>query len=537
MSRNVIVVFFVSLIAYLTGCEDGLQLLENVPVGNANLAITGFPDKGVLREDTLTIYGHGFNPISYQNTVLFPTVSVQEPWVDPEGNVTDSLVYRVTQYSLPAVVADSSPDSLKVLIPSDAVFGQVIITFGVDTARSPQPYNLISTELRPRIVSYVPQFGGPGVRLNMTVSNMIQDVEKMIVGFGELNVIPDEVYFSSLFVKIPELPGGPVDLRVGKKIEGGDTLWSAPVNLGVLPGLLDIPEIVVSYNGDFSNSSFTGVIGYGEVVQGETSQIELNVSGNDAVSRGVAYNLVTGKVYWLDVSAPALVLGNIPSATGNSKVLNLNQPYNDLVRVIQGGQEYFYLGGNQIRRIKVNENFVIPAGDPLGSRKVWPAGTPSSTTTNITNLEIVGSNVFWIDDIARTVNKGVLSADGLSFTTVETIYDASSGIQVPFGLAVDQIGGSIYLTQFETVTGGNVSRLLKGSLDGSLELEVLQEYKQTGDYAFDVEIDTEESYLYWANGRADSEGGIYRVPLANATTKPQLVYQFPNPRYFEINTQ
>ncbi len=536
MKRNLVVaLYFITALTILFSCDDEFQLMKNIKVGNPDLAITGFsPPAGVLREDTLTIYGSAFNPLTYQNQIFFPLVSSKELWVNEQGEVTDSVIYRVTKYAHnPALVVDSSPDSIKVIIPTDAVNGPVRVGFGVDTVISPMNYNLLTTELRPKIQSFVPTFGPPGITLNMEVRDGFLEVERVVVAFGSYIGHPYEISgsegLSSVFINIPNIFAGPVDLRVGKKLES-DTLWSTPINFGILPVEKNVIPLVVTFDGNDTGGSQAvyGDVGYGEQVDGVTNLVELEKTEDTDSPGGIAYNSENENVYWLrnnGGTACTLFQGNVNAKKADNYNLNFPQLFSDVVFAKAGTKNYLYLAGKVIRRIEVNNQLASVTNIKL-------YGDPN-TQSVITNLKKVGNTFYWVDNALKKIVKGELAANGSSLINVASIYDEADGLLTPQAMAIHE--DDIFLSVYD-ITG---YRIVKGSVDGTEPLTMFQEYEkietqaEANNLIQDLEVDHVNNYLYWSD-KNNEANGVFRKLLNNPGSTPKIIYQFPFAQYFDL---
>lgn len=520
--------FLFLLFILLAACEDSFQLMENNPVGNKNARVHNFgPENGVLRLDTLIIYGEGFNPLNYQNDVYFPTAVSTSQYVDENGQVTDSVVYRYEFFgptgSIPAAVADATGNELRVIVPTYAVDGPVLIVYGVDTVRSTGNYNLITTELRPIITSYVPQFGGPGLQIQINVQNSFAEKNRMVVGFGRVNVMPDTILQASgILAKVPNIFPGPTDLRVGKVLEGGDTLWSRPpVNFGILPVPQKVKPVIATFGtGDEQ-------LGTGEFDEGQVN-LDIYITGDGKLPAGVTFDAEEEIAYWIDDqgSTGGLIIGDLGANNAVLKINTLFQRFRDLVFVEKESKKFVYIAGKVIRQVEFNPNFTIKAS-LLSFRD-------TDANSEVSNIKVVGNNVYWCDQALKKIMKGQLAATGPAIQNAAVLYDASDGLVDPVGIAVNERDGFVYITD-QVRSGSKIENIIwRGTLNESTTLITFhQKLVSLGGAKFiDVEADLEDNFLYWAAGE-----GIYRKPLGSPEAQEQPIYQFPSAKYFELIEQ
>lgn len=515
-------IYFLLLAA--VSCDD-FQLYENTPVGNGQLSITSLtPARGPLRGDTLTIIGSGFNPVPYQNTVNFAAQVEERPYVNDKGEVTDSILYVVVQLTPSARVVDATPTSLKVIVPDATVTGPVLVSFGVDTIASPQTFELISTLKRPVITAIDPEFGSPGTQL---VMSGVYFVESMVASFGGTYVpVSNPGSTSNLVFRVPSVFSGPTDLRVGSITESNDTLWSSSVNFGVLPSPRAVPFMLATVSGQG--------IGQAEVVDGRTDISYYDVDlDEDITPQGISLSADSSLVYWInhrfagagDVYS-SILRGTVAAGEGNDHrtEFGLNVIFYDLT--VDGN--FLYVSTNRnIRRFRlVNGDITLPA------QVVF---TPPGSDIAITNLKLVvnGSTktFYWCDKGKKKIYRGVLN--GNVITTAELLYDVESdGLQNPGAIAVDASTGSLYIA--DIMPEG--STILKGDITGTTPLSVFYTREDDRTGFTDLEMDAVNKYLYWSLGNASGnpENGVYRKTTQTATGRPEPVFQFAAPNYFDF---
>lgn len=518
------------LSSVLLSCEDGLELDENIPLGNPELIITGIEPSRGLKLDTLTIFGSGFNTITFQNQVLFTTNVLSTFYVEETGLVTDSIIttFLTSSNSLNAAkVVEALPDRMRVIVPLNniATSGPIHVAFGVDTVRSDEFFTLISDRARPDIEGndgISPIFGAPGQVVDIKVNNLapIGTQDSTLIRFGD-TVIPVDSALSSflLRVRVPNLFAGPIDIFAGSITKTQDTVWSTPKNFGILPPPT-APLTVGTYDAFGQSTIFKEIIGFGKTVITEngpfisSGDYEVN-NVNLSNPRGVAIDTISGFFYWINTneigSVTEIIKGDLAAENANLSILNTSLiDYQDIaIR-----NEQLYIGGADIRRFALDDNGNVQSGDGL----LW-AGEAS---TMITNLKINGNTFYWCDNGNRTIYTGEIG--GGEINNVQGLYTLSNGLQDPRAIAIDDFRSLIYIS--DRRFGENV--ILRGNLSGEGDLTVV--YNDENQLAIsDLEIDLINEFLYFT-----TPNGIFRRTTSGGNANAVPVYPFPQPRFFDF---
>lgn len=508
-------------------CEEALELEENVPLGQPSLAITSFEPSRGLKLDTLTLYGEGFNPIAYQNRVLFTRRQVRTNFVDENGVVTDSIVVVNEKSSNPAKVVEATSTRLKVIVPSEniSISGPVSVIFGIDTVESLEDYVLISDNPRPAIRTVSPVFGAPGEIIIISANYLptFQPSDSVFVRFGNTIAPSDTIEGFKIFLQVPNLFAGPTDLTVGVLARTNDTLWSAPVNFGVLPSPR-APFTVATYTGRTQLSK--GIVGYGRSVDTEEgSFVEIEdyaLLGETYLEapRGVAIDTLKDLFYWIEAGAitnplTRIVKGKISSTIADETVFTTSlegYQYFDLALK----DNLLFVAGRDIRSFSLGD-----AGElKPGSNIIWSSGE----NTSITNLKIVGDNFYWCDNGTKTVYAGQLS--GSTLVNVKELY-SSQALNDPFAIAVDDLRNTIYISD----QGAEGGFIFSGNLSGEGKLEIFYENETIVEFReiTDLEMDIKEAFLYF-----NVPSGIFRKSTSEGNANPVPVYSLPTPKYFDF---
>jgi hypothetical protein len=495
---NILLLLVIILFA---GCD--FELDENIPIGNPGLKITGINPKRALRGDTLTIYGQGFNPIAYQNTVMFE--------VDRSAGINR--------------IVDASPDSIKVIIPDNALTGDVKVYFGVDTVKSPEIFELISLLKRPTIQRIDPQLAAPGTKITIRIQTGLPPGELPIVLFGE-TFVPVEPTESILefFVRVPSLFPGPVNLQGGIVTPEGDTLLSKPFSFGVLPGITEAPLTVWT-----SSSAYD--VSKGELMEGA---FEVEVLYPEIVAgrprAGIAINSDNNNIYWISNNnyglgaGSKLMRGNTDGDPAESS--DLAKQFNDILIAnnfiyLTGGLDDILQPGKQnIRRYALKPNGAIGSVQLLYS---------DASNSSIVNLKIAGENFYWCDALNKKIYQGVLNSNGTALQITNTF--TSDNLLKPTAIAIGE-NGELFIADRTGELISDKTILWKASF--AEPGNAVKLYEQATQHKInDLEIDTEGKFLYWITSE-----GVYRKAFDRLVpedkSKPTPVYGSVGGNYLDF---
>lgn len=113
------------------------------------------------------------------------------------------------------------------------------------------------------------------------------------------------------------------------------------------------------------------------------------------------------------------------------------------------------------------------------------------------SVDNTNTGIWWVEQKTKQVIRG--SSTGAATVT---LFDASDGLLFPRNIALDEAHGKIYVLDIDAT---NKPRILTGNLDGSGTLSVLPvPVASLGSYLYDLEIDTQNGYLYWITPGTDA---------------------------------
>ena len=93
-------------------------------------------------------------------------------------------------------------------------------------------------------------------------------------------------------------------------------------------------------------------------------------------------------------------------------------------------------------------------------------------------------------------------------TAPELLYAGGSGFLKPYGIAISEGTGELFITDNALPGAAFSDRIMRGNIDGSLKLETVYDLEDGVDNAYPMVIDASEGHLYWHNPLED--GGIYK---------------------------
>ena len=528
------VISFLTLVLGIIGLFS-CELIENEPVGNPNLGITGFfPERGALRGDTITIMGTGFDPVTYQNQVTFDGgVRIVQGIPDDNGLIVEDSLFEVDAPRQYAKVVSASFQELQVIVPDEAFGGFVNVLFGVDTASSPVEFELISLLKRPVIENVTPRLGAPGSFVSVSTRNFITtpggeiDVDSMVVLFGGINaaISPNSILINA---QVPSIPAGPTDLRVGVISERGDTLLSQPVNFSILPGILDVPTVYWTGFPQLATYSMRK----GSLDDGLISIDSNFVASNFDFTTGIAIDKERELIYWADQNSFVANSTFIYTADleGNllfSRELTLNG-VRDIVLAGNNNQRLYATNGrSDIRQFNLNVDGSLP-GSP-------PTIVYRNDGSSIVNLKIVGNDFYWVDATAGSVQYGVLENNAL--VDIETLFSTADGLVNPTAIAVGVATQNLYIADLEN----DGVTIYRGNLGGTGSLAEVYTSATTGAFnagITDMEIDEDSEFIYWMLDTRDSNfeavGGLYRTSTTSERDA-ELIFNTEAGNYFDLD--
>lgn len=495
--------FFILMLA---GCD--IQLIENRPIGNPDLAVERIQPPSGLRGDTVTIFGRGFNPIAYQNAVSFV--------VDIAGEDVR--------------VVDASPDSLKVIVPNNAVSGAIKVYFGVDTASSPQAFELISPLPRPRVLSVSPDLAAPGTLLKVSIQTFesTENPVRVLARIGDEWVTVNRVSILDYTMRVPAVLPGPTSIQAATVTEDGDTLYSRLAPFGVLPGITNVPRAV--WTGNSGLNAYDVSYGRLDAEEGFVVDVLYNEVEPGRVRTGVALDTVSRNVYWvsneINFTGSTLYRGTLGGATPVS--LKLEKRFNDMV--ISGSRLYMAGGTDSDPTIAARQNirsYQIATNGSVSNPRIVYTDAGNSI---IKNLKVSGKNLYWCDQL----NKKILKAEILGNGTLATPVVLVSGdpLLMPVAIAVDEVNDVLYVADQTGTTPSDRTILWRTPLSSGGTLTKLYE-RQTSGKITDLEIDIDEKFLYWITTE-----GIFRKSFERlssfSTDAPSLVFDTDNGSYFDF---
>ena len=131
-------------------------------------------------------------------------------------------------------------------------------------------------------------------------------------------------------------------------------------------------------------------------------------------------------------------------------------------------------------------------------------------------LQLAAGYLYWVEYQDMEVYRASLDQGA----SPQLLYREGSGFLRPFGLAIDERLGDIFIVDNPFPGSSHSDRILRGSLDGSEPLQIVYALEDGVDNAYNLAID--QGYLYWHNQL--SNGSIYRGS-PDASTRPELLLE------------
>ena len=138
---------------------NGIEIstTEDFTVTHPTPIITLFSPANGISGDEIIINGANFSPIINENTVIFND-------------------------NKEAVILDANPNSLKVIVPDDAVTGKISVTVNNNTTTSTSDFNVTAT---PTITSFSPTSASPGATVTINGTNFSNIINENKVVFSD----------------------------------------------------------------------------------------------------------------------------------------------------------------------------------------------------------------------------------------------------------------------------------------------------------------------------------------------------------------
>ena len=203
------------------------------------------------------------------------------------------------------------------------------------------------------------------------------------------------------------------------------------------------------------------------------------------------------RIYWTDFSKRQVVRASW-DGTGNPEVLYAT-PFNTRgpVELVLDGE------AQQLYWTQPFDNLILTAPAD-GTGPVDTLFTAEEGIHGPWGIALSGGYLYWVeyeDNELWRVEMGMRAAP-------ELLYAGGSGFLNPYGVAIHEATGELFITDNALPGAAFSDRIMRGSIDGSLPLETVYDLEDGVDNAFTMVIDEPEGHLYWHNQR--EEGGIYR---------------------------
>ncbi|MBU2915111.1 YncE family protein [Reichenbachiella agariperforans] len=133
------------------------------------------------------------------------------------------------------------------------------------------------------------------------------------------------------------------------------------------------------------------------------------------------------------------------------------------------------------------------------------------------DLEVSAGYLYWVEYEDNELWRVSLTEN----STTELIYAGGSGFLNPYGIAISEGTGELFITDNALPGAAYADRILRGSLDGAMKLETVYDEEDGVSNAYTVVIDERSGELYWLNQL--NAGSIYRGGVDGRATEELLM--------------
>lgn len=495
----------VILVVCITSCSDD-EGGEETPA----VTITAVTPATARVGENIMIAGKGFREKRSQNNVSFKTAG---------GGTVDAKVITATA------------TSLTVTVPEGAYNGAITVTVDGKSTISDESFTIDTSPGLPTLTTIEPTHALPNVEVTIKGTNFGADksVVKVLFGTTEATEIVT-VTNTTINVKVPvSLKLGEVDVKV--KREAMESLGSLKFTVDKNPAAVKASYWASSgdiYRGTISEESGAVItkIYDGDLVLDDIHGIEVDEGGE------FVYWVQTNKVMRAPLAENSTA-ETLYETSGDQGELSF---VTDLAIDPASGMLYV-VGGFFFTPTYDPGDVYILTGRMDGSTPLQRLYTiANSWESSVSSLKLNESRLYWIEQ----TSKGVFVADVGGAAQPALLYDGGDNLTYPQGIALDN-HGNLYIANQSFIEGIPHSSILKGKADGSGSLTPIVKSETTPTLwsPKDMEVDTENGYLFWLDQKAENNSityGIWRFRLDGAGVQ-NVFDSLPLSSYIDLGTE
>lgn len=434
------------------------------------LTITSFNPTTAKIGETVVITGTGFNADFSQNSVFF---------TGSQTSATPGLAQ--------AILEEGNATSLTVIVPENAINGPITVRANSTEAVSSQPFTLDTSLLDPVLTSLDPTNGLPGVAVTITGENFGEEAAVLQVLFGDTEATISAVTNTSISTSVPEnLAEGELQVSVSRNgINAANTL-SFTVN--------PLPV-------DVKTAYWTTMDG---ILRGEITDTGVNIttlydadSEGFTTATGVAVDF-TGQMIYFTSSTSGV---NRAPLGGEGPIELLYEAVNsaDLAIEPKSGKIYFFSIDEGAEKSFIFKGDMDGSGDldtlysfdyTLSFETFLYEGPEPYTP----KLLLTENRIYWTE---TGINPRVMVGSITGDVAPQVLFSSDELIR-PTGIAIDPVNQKLYIAD-NGASEGLESTIFSGNLDGSGTLSVLVASGDNVRSPSDMEIDSENGFVYWLN--------------------------------------
>ncbi|WP_340063184.1 IPT/TIG domain-containing protein [Ascidiimonas aurantiaca] len=510
LNSNIIWLVFVQtfLLSFLYSCNDDDIHLE--PLGD--LSITEITPLSARVGEEVIIRGTGFDTTYLsRNEVLFTITS---------GSISNALVKKATPTELTVVVPESS-----------TINGPVTVTVRDQEAISSQNF-IVDTSLPAPVITMInPTSGIVNDEIIITGDNFIDGEDQPTVFFEDVEAEIVNATFQEIIVKVPtDVLPGEVLVTVTR---------SGSTSVGV-PFTVNEPPATVR------ETYWTNASGINRGIIQETG-VQIETLYNTPQPSGIAIDTQRNFLYWGDnrfSDGYDIYKASIDGSGTPEIIFSVNDDFNTF-KTFRARDIALDVQANIVYIAVTEEGFDFNTGLPTINTLIYRGDLNTENLDVLTTITGAFPGGLKIDPITQkfyvstttldfftgvttgTIFKGAL--DGSS--PVEVLYDSSDGLEDAANIAINPDMGTLYVINRSFISG---PAIFQGNLNGSGSLtNFVEGGTDLGDTS-DLEIDIENSFLFWINQETD--GAIKRAALDGSGIE-DLFRGINFGLYFDLNIQ
>ncbi|SHK32163.1 IPT/TIG domain-containing protein [Reichenbachiella agariperforans] len=503
----------ITMVTLISSCKEDEG--GEVP-GGGELTITAIDPAKARIGEQVTITGTGFNPDYSQNEVKFYAGD------DLTGG-------EATKIYETATLIKGTATSLVVEVPAKAQDGHIIVMANGEELESSMDFVVDTSIGNPVLTSLSPTNGYPGAEVVITGENFGESVEAIEVKFDEVVATISEVTNTTITTAVPEgMTEGEVQVNVSREGTAADKTLSYTVN--------KIPVDVKTAYWTATDGIYRGIISESGVI---IIRLYADADENFGSANGIEVDVDGGQIYFSDQSnifkapingeGPVELLYEGISSTGD-------------IAIDKVSESVYFTARDSFKPVLTTNSYIIKGSldgtqslDTLYvfDRDFNPSSNQHEGPSPVSPKLYVANNKLYWTDRGKTLGVWEGSLDG----TVEAkvLFDATDGLVGPSGITFDRESSKLFIAD-NGLSSGLESTIYVGNLNGEGDLETLVGPGDNVRAPSDMEIDTENGFVFWLNVTNENEMG--ETELNRASLDGEIVevlfddFNFAN--YFDL---